>query len=117
MAIAGLVIGTTGCKCTVYSDAEIRDISRVAMMESAQAISLEHGIELTEILCHVDQLIMRFGNRQLGDTIERVGKDLQRKLSPNDRLIGALNLCVKNGVEPIGICTGIAAALRFKIPL
>ncbi|MBC7961159.1 MAG: hypothetical protein H7X94_14965, partial [Vallitaleaceae bacterium] len=51
---------------------------------------------------------------QLGDTVERVGRDLQRKLAPNDRLIGALNLCIKNGIEPVGIVTGIIAALQFK---
>lgn len=98
-------------------DAKIREISHAAMLESAKALSIEHTIELSEIVDHVDQLIHRFGNRQLGDTIERVGRDLQRKLSPNDRLIGALNLCVKNGVETTCICTGIAAALCFKDPL
>jgi mannitol-1-phosphate 5-dehydrogenase len=95
-------------------DATIIEISRKAMMESAQAISLEYSVEYEELLAHVDNLIYRFKNRQLGDTIERVGRDLRRKLSPNDRLVGALNLCAKNHIEPIGISIGIAAALLFK---
>lgn len=97
-------------------DRNIKNIVRGAMMESAQALSKEHGIGLKIIQEHVDDLLNRFGNRQLGDTIERVGKDLKRKLSPGDRLVGALNLCRKNGEDTINICTGIAAAMHFEEP-
>lgn len=98
-------------------DADIKRISHDAMMESARALSAEHGVELEKLQKFVDDLIDRFGNRQLEDTVERVGRDLQRKLSPNDRLIGSLNLCVKNDIEPNNICLGIAAALRFTDPV
>lgn len=97
-------------------DEEIRKSARAAMLESAQALSKEHGVEYKKIQEYVNDLICRFGNRQLGDTIGRVGRDLSRKLSPNDRLIGALNLCVKNNIEPTNICLGVAAALHFKDP-
>jgi mannitol-1-phosphate 5-dehydrogenase len=107
-----------GCKYIweAIGDGDIRSISRAAMMESARALSKEHQIELKSIEHHVDDLINRFGNKQLGDTVERVGRDLQRKLSPNDRLVGAFNLCVKNGVRPENICIGLAAALQFEEP-
>lgn len=95
-------------------DKAICKITLGAMLESAQALSKEHGVEFDKIKEHVEDLIVRFGNRQLGDTTERVGRDLQRKLSPKDRLIGALNLCVKNNIDPANICTGIAAALHFR---
>lgn len=95
-------------------DEKIRQTSRAAMMESAQALSKEHGVELEKIQEHVEDLINRFGNHQLGDTVERVGRDLPRKLSPDDRLIGALKLCEKHNVETTAICIGIAAALRFN---
>ncbi|MBC7959524.1 MAG: mannitol dehydrogenase [Vallitaleaceae bacterium] len=95
-------------------DPRIKEKCYCAMSESAHALSQEHGVEISEIMAHVNQLLERFGNRQLGDTVERVGRDLQRKLAPNDRLIGALNLCIKNGIEPVGIVTGIIAALQFK---
>lgn len=96
------------------NDESIRNISRAAMMESALALSIEHNIELQTVQAHVEDLISRFGNRQLGDTIERVGRDLTRKLATNDRLIGALNLCIKHNIDTDNICKGIAAALRFK---
>lgn len=39
---------------------------------------------------HIDDLLMRFGNRRLGDTIFRVGRDLKRKLRYDDRLMGII---------------------------
>lgn len=83
------------------------------MQDSAFALSREHGIKLETILDHVDDLIYRFGNRQLGDTVSRVGNDTKRKLSCNDRLVGAARLCVSQGINPVNICIGIAAAMRF----
>ena len=94
-------------------DSSIKLISKKAMQESAKALSLEHKIPLEGILDHVNDLIFRFGNGQLGDTIERVGKDPLRKLSPNDRLIGAAKLCEKNLINPVFISIGIGAALCF----
>lgn len=84
-----------------------------AMQDSARALSMEHGVELKKILDHVDDLIYRFGNKLLGDTVNRVGNDVTRKLSPNDRLIGAANLCAAHGIGPANICLGIAAAMKF----
>lgn len=84
-----------------------------AMQDSAKALSKKHGIELEIILDHVEDLIYRFGNKQLGDTVNRVGNDTQRKLSPNDRLIGAANLCTLHNIDPVSICMGIAAAMKF----
>ncbi len=98
------------------ADAQVVGICRAAMLESARALSAEHGADLALLETHVEDLIARFGNRQLGDTLERVGRDLERKLALNDRLVGALNLCLRHGIEPRSICTGLAAALRFRDP-
>ncbi len=84
-----------------------------AMQDSATALSREHGVALDLILDHVDDLLYRFGNKQLGDTVNRVGNDTRRKLSSNDRMIGAANLCISHGINPVNISLGIAAALRF----
>lgn len=84
-----------------------------AMQDSALALSKEHGVKLESILEHVDDLLYRFGNKQLGDTVNRVGNDTRRKLSASDRMIGAANLCVSHGINPVNICLGIAAAMKF----
>lgn len=98
-------------------DEYIRRIVTEAMNESALALSKEHGVEFSVLKEHVEDLIFRFGNHQLGDTVERVGRDLKRKLSSNDRLAGAIKLCQKNGIAPINICIGVAAALHFNDPI
>ena len=95
-------------------DPDICGITHAAMFESARALSLESGMELKVIHNYVEDLIMRFGNKQLGDTVERVGRDLSRKLAPNDRLLGAFSLCIKQNVIPRNISIGINAAMHFK---
>lgn len=84
-----------------------------ALQESAIAMSQEHNVTLKDLLEHADDLIYRFGNRLLGDTVERVGKDPVRKLSENDRLIGAAKLCLKQGIRPVFISVGITAGFMF----
>jgi mannitol-1-phosphate 5-dehydrogenase len=56
---------------------------------------------------------IRYGNPLLKDTITRVGRDPIRKLGPNDRLIGSLNLCLTQGVYPKRIAAISAAALCY----
>jgi mannitol-1-phosphate 5-dehydrogenase len=111
-AYLGSLKGYT-CIWQAIEDDTIRHSCRGAMMESARALEKEYGIPMEKLEEHVDDLISRFGNRQLGDTVERVGRDILRKLAPNDRMIGALNNCLKWGIYPDYICRGIAAALRF----
>lgn len=94
-------------------DPVIRVAVSKAMQNSAKALSIEHGVELKMIQDHVDDLIYRFGNKLLGDTVNRVGNDVNRKLSPNDRLVGAASLCAAHGIDPANICLGIAAAMKF----
>jgi mannitol-1-phosphate 5-dehydrogenase len=97
-------------------DEELHWFTEKAMRESGRALIKEYPGEFDEkgISRHVEDLLSRFGNKALGDTIYRVGRDLYRKLSPDDRLIGALNLCGKHGVEAKNISLGIAASLFFK---
>lgn len=94
-------------------DPTIRPIVKATMKALAECLSSIHGSSLDEAVAYANDLILRFGNRQLGDTVGRVGNDVRRKLSPRDRLVGAARICVENGVHPVYICLGIAAAIRF----
>ncbi len=95
-------------------DSSIKLITFKALLESSIALSIEHNYPLKELIEHANDLIYRFGNRLLGDTVARVGRDPVRKLSENDRLIGAANLCMKNGIKPVYIAIGIAAGYAFS---
>ena len=92
----------------------IKLITLRALLESATALSIEHNYPLPKIIEHSNDLIYRFSNKLLGDTVLRVGKDPVRKLSSNDRLVGASRLCIKHGISPVYICLGIAAGYAFS---
>lgn len=94
---------------------EIYIIVRKAMEESARGLSRKYNTPLNELLLHIDDLLYRFTNKELQDTCKRVGNDPTRKLSPNDRLIGAAALASEMGVVPAYISIGIAAGLNRYI--
>lgn len=98
------------------ADPDIYPWLRRALDESQKALVAHHGLDVAALRAHVDDLLARFGNRALGDTIYRLGRDPLRKLGPTDRLVGAANLALAHGITPLGLATGIAAGLAFDHP-
>jgi mannitol-1-phosphate 5-dehydrogenase len=114
-AIAAYMGMEKGCEYIwqAMEDREIYETVKSAMYASALALHLEHNKPEDEIIAYADDLMFRFQNKYLGDTTKRVGRDVQRKLSPKDRLLGALALCQKHHVPAGGIKRGIIAALDY----
>ncbi len=81
----------------VLSDNQLKEKIRNTMLQAANLLLKKYPDEFTiELLTeHIDDLILRFQNKALGDTIFRVGCDLQRKLGADDRLAGAIHLAVE----------------------
>ena len=96
------------------SDFDIRYVAYKALTEMALAISYENKTDVKQLLSHADDLLYRFRNKALADTVERVGRDTIRKLGGNDRLVGALKLAEKHGIVCDYLCIGIAAGLLFS---
>lgn len=94
-------------------DFSIQSAVQLALSESIQGIVHHYGVPASWLESHVADLLKRFANRALGDTVFRLGRDPLRKLAPTDRLVGAARLAESAGIEPVGIARGIAAALRF----
>ena len=95
------------------SDLRIRFIALGALTQSAQSLSHEHNADVALLNEHSFDLLTRYDNKLLGDTVARVGNDTKRKLSAVDRLPGAAKLAKKNGLPNNYICMGIAAGLLF----
>ena len=93
----------------------IRLIAHNAMLESAMALSKKYGVELSQIQLHITDLLYRFTNAALKDTCERVGGDPARKLSPADRMIGSSLTALEQGITPVYISVGSAAAVMRYI--
>ena len=91
---------------------EVYSVVRLAMEESAMALSKHYGVPLGEIMQHIGDLLQRFTNVALKDTCKRVGGDPARKLSAHDRLIGSSLLVMKTGETPAYISIGAAAGLK-----
>ena len=97
-------------------DPQLRKTAKAAMWESGRALMNAHPDEFNEENQeeHIENLLKRFGNVHLGDTIFRVGRDIQRKLAHDDRLIGAMLFDLHHGVEPKVTAEGAAAACFFR---
>ena len=91
--------------------ADVRVLVQNAMLESAMALSKKYGVAYEDIVMHITDLLNRFTNAALQDTCARVGGDPGRKLSADDRLIGASLLALEVGVTPAYIAVGAAAGL------
>ena len=94
------------------------DAVRAALLQSAAALNRAYPDDLPqeELAAHADDLLNRYRNRALGDTLHRVGRDLGRKLAREDRLIGACLLAAKHGLPFDGLVPPIRAALKFAAP-
>ena len=60
---------------------------------------------------YADDLIERMVNPHLNDLISRVTRDARRKLGYEDRLFGTMRLALAQGIEPVHMAQGAAAAL------
>lgn len=97
-------------------DPELKKMTRRVMQETGEALIARYGLNPEEHWEHVEDLLFRFSNRRLGDTVARVGADPVRKLRPDDRLTGAALFCLEQGIRPVYLSQAIAAALRFDNP-
>jgi mannitol-1-phosphate 5-dehydrogenase len=84
--------------------------------ETGDALIAAYGLDAQEQRAHEADLLRRFRNKALGDTVARVARDPARKLRGDDRLVGAAILCLDNGITPVHVARAIAAALRYDAP-
>ncbi len=95
-------------------DEKISKVVQNAMNEAALALIKKHRVSKKEIQDYISNLLKRFANKELRDTIYRVGREPLRKLGPNDRLTGAAKLTMQYNIVPENISVGIASALRYS---
>src|SRR5665648_14324 len=103
----------------IYEALEVPEIYktvRECMKQSAVALNGVYPNDLTlpDLQNHIDDLLFRFQNKSLGDTIFRVGRDLYRKLDKNERLVGPMLLAQSQGTPYNKIKKAFYTALDFK---
>jgi mannitol-1-phosphate 5-dehydrogenase len=100
----------------VLADREIFETTRQTMLQSADILMALYPGEFTmeQLTEHIDDLIYRFRNKALGDTIFRVGCDLYRKLSPEDRLAAPIRSAISLNKPYNLIYNALLAAVSFR---
>ena len=90
--------------------------AKTAMLQAADVLMTHYPGEFTktDLVAHIDDLLHRFSNKSLGDTVFRVGQDLYRKLGPEDRLVGVIKMALKYRMPYDKILFIIACAMNFK---
>ena len=96
------------------SDSEIKNLLDEALSETSISILRKYpDLDQVEENEFVEDLKERFFNSLLMDTVYRVGRDPIRKLSKEDRIIGAITLCQSQGVFPAAILDVAGVALNY----
>ncbi|HBB92865.1 MAG TPA: mannitol-1-phosphate 5-dehydrogenase, partial [Bacteroidales bacterium] len=87
-----------------------------AMLQSADILMKKYPGEFSEedLTGHIDDLLIRFRNKALGDTVFRVGCDLMRKLGPEDRLAGAIKAAINYNLPYEKILDALICGFHFR---
>jgi mannitol-1-phosphate 5-dehydrogenase len=90
--------------------------TRDTMLQSADILMQKYPGEFSgeDFTSHIDDLLYRFQNKFLGDTIFRVGCDLFRKLGPEDRLSGAIRAAIEAGLPYDRILQALVFGMHFR---
>ena len=103
-----------GMVAEIKANGRLRLTNIGGMNASAQALIAKFGEEIREnVESNVVDLLFRFQNKALKDTVARVGADPVRKLRRNDRIVGAALFAMEQGVDPMPVIKGIVAGLKF----
>jgi len=97
------------------ADKELHEEVYETMKESAVILQSVHPDEFTigQLDVHIQDLLKRFANKSLGDTIYRVGCDLTRKLSPEDRIVPLILIAGSKNLPHQRIIKALLAGILF----
>ena len=100
----------------IMSKKDVYEYTKSTMSQSADILRKVYPDEFTEkdFLDHIEDLIYRFSNHALRDTVYRIGQDLYRKLGPEDRVVVAIKMGIKYSLPYDKILKIVGFAMRFK---
>jgi mannitol-1-phosphate 5-dehydrogenase len=117
-AVAAYTGYRAGC-CFIHEAvalAAVRAEVEEVMALTGEALIRRHGFPRAEQEAYTADILRRFANAELRDTVTRVGRDPLRKLGPEERLIGGARLVQEQGLNPERIARAVAVALLYDSP-
>ena len=102
----------------VLDISEIKDLAKETMIQASNTLVKIYPKEFTshQMDAYINDLILRFRNKALGDTVFRVGCDLFRKLGENDRFAGIIKLSLNNNMPFDKILFVLICGCHFRAP-
>ena len=101
---------------------DILSVARAAFLdESGAALIGKYGPSGDRLFtpagyaAYAEDLLARMVNPNLNDLVIRVIRDPQRKLAWTDRLYGTMRLALQQGIRPVNLALGAAAAVRYML--
>ena len=100
----------------ILADLEIYHFTKEVMIQSANILQAIYPDDFTlaDLEAHIGDLLCRFQNKALKDTVFRVGQDRIRKLGPDDRFVGIIRLAEKQGMPYDKILEAMVYAFFFN---
>ncbi len=98
------------------NDPQVKSFVINTMHESAAILKEMYPDDFSsdELNEHIYNLISRFDNKNLRDTIFRVGRDLHRKLGEEDRLVAVIKAGIKRNMPTDKILLTLVSATFFR---
>lgn len=102
--------------CEAFAVPEVISNVRATMLQAADILIKKYPEEFTlkDLDEHINDLLFRFQNKALGDTIFRVGCDLMRKLGPEDRISGAIKSAIDLNLPYEKILNALVCGCHFR---
>ncbi len=100
----------------VLAAPHLKAIIKMTMHEAADILLEMYPDTFTaaSLTDHINDLVYRFENRHLKDTIYRVGQDLLRKLGSEDRFVGAIKMGHSLNMPTENILLALVAGMFFR---
>ena len=100
----------------VLQDEMVIQFTRDVMHQASEILLACYPEDFTkkDLEDHIDDLLKRFQNRALGDTLYRVGRDLSRKLGKDDRFMGIIHMAIQKGMNYDKILNAMIHGFFFR---
>ncbi|KIJ57245.1 hypothetical protein M422DRAFT_40742 [Sphaerobolus stellatus SS14] len=115
-AYLGTIFGLPTIYDATLNTSHIFPVVLGAMRESGAALLKKYPGLFTaeEQEEYIQKTLERFRNRNVVDDVTRVGRQPLRKLGPNERFIGPMNICEEYHLPMRNLAMGVAAALMYR---
>lgn len=98
------------------ADPSVAEIVTRVLQETSALLVAKHGLDAEVQRAYREKILRRFANRELPDTVERVGRQPLRKLGRHERFVGPAAELAERGLPTSALVEAVDALLRFDAP-